>query len=168
MKMRQGRKLEGIFIISYFDKSPTLGVGGLRIITCKYPGNNQSYYLGGGGDPSRGVHLHTRGEKIGVFLHVFGAKDAAKTFLSTFFKIIGKFVNKNAIKSDFRGVVGRYISKISKKSRCLGKQYIYKLPKILRYIYIAQMHILHIFPQMRREKTRKEETRCDKMRRYQQ
>ena len=35
----------------------------------------------------------------------------------------------------FWGVVGRYISKISKKSPFLGKKYIYQLPKILRYIY---------------------------------
>ena len=34
----------------------------------------------GGGDPSTGVHLQTRGEKVGVFLHVFGAEGAAKKF----------------------------------------------------------------------------------------
>ena len=27
-----------------------------------------------------GVHLHTRGEKIGVFLHVFGAEGAENVF----------------------------------------------------------------------------------------
>ena len=32
-----------------------------------------------------------------------------------FFEIFGKFVNRNAIKSDCWGVVGRCISKISKK-----------------------------------------------------
>ena len=35
--------------------------------------------------------------------------------LSTFFENFGKFVDKNAIKSDFWGGVGRYISKILKK-----------------------------------------------------
>ena len=35
-------------------------------------------------------------------------------FLSTFFEIFGKFVNRDAIKSDFWGVVGRYVSKISR------------------------------------------------------
>ena len=55
--------------------------------------------------------------------------------MRTFFEIFGKFVNKNAIKSDFWSAVGRYISKISKKSPFLGKKYIYQLPKILRYIY---------------------------------
>ena len=33
-----------------------------------------------GGDPSRGFHLQTRAEKIGVFIHVFGAEGAAKNF----------------------------------------------------------------------------------------
>ena len=32
------------------------------------------------GEPSMGVHLHTRTEKIGVFLHVLGAKGAENVF----------------------------------------------------------------------------------------
>ena len=43
-------------------------------------------------------------------------------FLSAFYEIFGKFVNKNAIKSDFWGVAGRYISKISKKNPFFGEQ----------------------------------------------
>ena len=35
----------------------------------------------GEGDPSKGgLFLQTRAEKIGVFLHVFGAEGAAKNF----------------------------------------------------------------------------------------
>ena len=40
----------------------------------------------------------------------------------TFFEFFGKFVNKNAIKSDFWGVVCRYISKISKKIPDFGQK----------------------------------------------
>ena len=43
---------------------------------------SQSYW---GVTPQVGVHLQTIGEKIGVFLHVFGAEGAAKIFLALFF-----------------------------------------------------------------------------------
>ena len=39
---------------------------------------------------------------------------------STFFEIFGKFVDKNEIKSDFWGGIGRYVTKISKKYPFLG------------------------------------------------
>ena len=80
-------------------------------------------YWGEGVTPQRGGGriFHTRAEKIGVFLHTFGADGAENVFFAApkaprkifehFFEIFGKFVNKNAIKSDFWGVVGRYISK---------------------------------------------------------
>ena len=82
-------------------------------------------YLGGG-DPSRGGSIYRPGVKKWRYFYTFSAPKAPKMgflrrrrrrekFLSTFFEIFGKFVNKNAIKSDFWGVVGRYISKISKK-----------------------------------------------------
>ena len=46
----------------------------------------------------------------------FAAHKAAQKILSTFFEISGKFVNKNAIKSEFRGGLGGYISKNSKNA----------------------------------------------------
>ena len=42
----------------------------------------------------RGVHLHTRGEKIGVSLLVFGAEGAAKNFRALFCKFWGNFLIK--------------------------------------------------------------------------
>ena len=83
-------------------------------------------------------------KKLGYF-YTFSAPKAPKTcflqrrrcrekFLSTFFEIFGKFVNKNAIKSDFWGVVCRYISKISKKSLILGKKYFYTRTKISKVL----------------------------------
>ena len=45
-------------------------------------------------------------------------------FYSTFFEIFEIFVGKNAIKSDFWGVVGRYISKISKEYPFWGKMHL--------------------------------------------
>ena len=90
-----------------------------------------------GGWPLKGGPSTDRGSKIGVLLHVFGAENvffaapkAHEKILSTFFEVFGKFVNKNAIKSDFWGVVCRYISKISKKSPILGKKYFYSIRKI--------------------------------------
>ena len=53
-----------------------------------------------------------------------------KKFLSTFFEIFGKFVNKNAIKSDFWGDLCRSISKIFEKSSFLAKKYFSTGPKI--------------------------------------
>ena len=52
-----------------------------------------------------------------IFLHVFGAEGAAKNFLSTFFEIFVKFVNKNAIKSDFWGDCVEVSRKFSKNPR---------------------------------------------------
>ena len=60
----------------------------------------------------------------------FAAPKAPRKIFEHFFEIFGKFVNKNAIKSDFWGVVCRYISKISKKSSILGKKYFYTRRKI--------------------------------------
>ena len=56
-------------------------------------------YVGGGGagDPSKGEggpSTH-QGEKIGVFLHVFGAEDACKHFLALFCKFWGNFFIKS-------------------------------------------------------------------------
>ena len=55
-----------------------------------------------------------------IFLHVFGAENvffaapkAPQKILSTFFEIFVIFVNKNAIKIDFRGDLCRSISKKS-------------------------------------------------------
>ena len=45
-----------------------------------------NFFLGGG-------IFHTRVEKIGVFLHIFGAEGTAKNFWAFFFEIFGKFVN---------------------------------------------------------------------------
>ena len=45
-----------------------------------------------------------------------GAEGAAKKILSTFYEIFGKFANKDAIKRDFWGGVGRHISKFSKNT----------------------------------------------------
>ena len=53
--------------------------------------------------------------------------------LSTFFEIFGKFVNKNAIKSDFWGVVCRYISKISKKIPDFGQKVFLHRAKFWKY-----------------------------------
>ena len=50
-------------------------------------------------------------------------------FLSTFLEIFGKFVDKNAIKSDFWGGHGRNISKISKKYPVWEKNKEILLPK---------------------------------------
>merc|ERR1712175_52012 len=65
-------------------------------------------------------------------------------FLSTFFEIFGKFVNKNEIKSDFWGVVCRYILKISKKSPILGKKYFSTGPKISKVFLHRCPHPPHI------------------------
>ena len=43
-----------------------------------------------------------------------------ENFLSAFWEIFGQFVNKNAIKSDFWGDLGRYFSKIFKQYQILG------------------------------------------------
>ena len=56
-----------------------------------------------------------------------------------FFESFGKFVNKNAIKSDLWGVVGRYISKISKNPRFGGKIH---LPTSKNF----EMHLLKCRP----------------------
>ena len=74
-----------------------------------------------------GFHLPGKNWKSGVFASpkaprsVFEHSFRNLTIFEQFFEILGKFVNKNAIKSDFWGVVGRYISKISKKSLFLRK-----------------------------------------------
>ena len=72
-----------------------------------------------GGGPS----IKGGGQKIGK-KGGFAAPKALRIFFehffrnskvfSTFFDVFGKFVNKNAIKSDFWGVVDRYISKNSR------------------------------------------------------
>ena len=93
-----------------------------------------------GGSPSRGGSIYQGGGaknwKKGFFRGAKGAVKFLSTFseilkiFSTFFEIFGKFVNKNAIKRDLGDVVGRYISKISKKSPFFGKKYIYLILKI--------------------------------------
>ena len=104
-------------------------------------GNIDARGILGGGDPSRGGSFYRPGVKKLGYFYTFSAPKAPKMcflrrrrrrekFLSTFFEIFGKFVNKNAIKSDFWGVVCRYISKISKKSSILGKKYFYTRTKI--------------------------------------
>ena len=72
-------------------------------------------------------HLQTRGKKWRYF-YTFSAPKAPKTcfsrrrrrrekFLSTFFEIFVKFVNKNAIKSDFWGDCVEVSRKFSKNPR---------------------------------------------------
>ena len=83
-----------------------------------------------GAYPSRGISIYQGGGKILEKKFFRGAEGAAKIFwilfrylkiLSTFFESFGKFVNKNAIKKDFWGIVGRYISNISKNSPFWGE-----------------------------------------------
>ena len=86
--------------------------------------------LGGGVVPST-----DRGSKNGdISTHFRRRRRRREKFLSTFFEIFGKFVNKNAIKNDFWGVVCRYISKISKKSSILEKKYFYTRTKIWKVL----------------------------------
>ena len=109
----------------------------------------QGYFLFSGAYPYRGdFHLPRGGKKLKK--RYFAAPKAPRNIFEHYFEILkvwalfsiffGKFVNKNAIKSDFWGVVGWYISKISKKSPFLGKKYIFQLPKILRSIYQSADH----------------------------
>ena len=66
----------------------------------------------GGGGSRRG---RRREKFLSTFLEIW-------KILITIFEIFGKFVNKNAIKSDFWGIAGRYISKISKKIPVFGRK----------------------------------------------
>ena len=52
---------------------------------------------------------------------VFAAPKATRKILSTFWDILAAFVDKNAIKSDFWGCVGTYISIIYKNTHVWGK-----------------------------------------------
>ena len=100
-----------------------------------------------GGDPSKGGgDIYRLGPKKLGFIYTFSAPKAPKTcfprrrrrrekFLSTFFEIFGKFVNKNAIKSDFWGDLCRSISKIFEKSSFLAKKFIYKFRNFRKLIY---------------------------------
>ena len=90
----------------------------------------------GGGVPSI-----DRGSKNGDISTRFRRQRRREKFLSTFFEIFGKFVNKNAIKSDFWGVVCRYISKISKKSLISGKKYFYTRTKISKVLLQRWGHL---------------------------
>ena len=53
-------------------------------------------------------------KKLGYF-YTFSAPKAPRKFFEHFCQIFGKFVNKNVVKSDFWGVICRYISKGLKK-----------------------------------------------------
>ena len=81
-----------------------------------------------GGDPSRGGSIYRPGVKKWRYFYTFSAPKAPKTcfsrrrrrrekFLSTFFEIFVKFVNKNAIKSDFWGDCVEVSRKFSKNPR---------------------------------------------------
>ena len=74
-------------------------------------------------------------KKLGCF-YTFSAPKAPRKFLNTFFEIFVKFVNKNAIKSDFWGDLCRSISKIFEKSSFLAKKkYFYKFQNFRKYFY---------------------------------
>merc|ERR1712240_418366 len=59
----------------------------------------------------------------------FRRRRRREKFLSTFFEIFGKFVNKNAIKIDFWVICVEVSRKFSKKSPILGKKYFSTGPK---------------------------------------
>ena len=83
-----------------------------------------------GGDPSKGggVIFPQSGRKNwGISPHFRQRR--------TSFEILGKFVNKNAIKSDFWGDLCRSISKIFEKSSFLAKKYFYKFRNFRKYFY---------------------------------
>ena len=89
----------------------------------------------GGGDPSKGggsIFPQSGRKNWGISPH-FRRRRRREKFLSTFFEIFGKFVNKNAIKSDFWGVVCRYISKISKKIPDFGQKVFLHRAKFRKY-----------------------------------
>merc|ERR1711873_128078 len=83
------------------------------------------------------------GVKKWRFIYMFSAPKTCfsrrrrrrEKFLSTFFEIFVKFVNKNAIKSDFWGDLCRRTSKIFEKSSFLAKKYFYKLRNFRKYFY---------------------------------
>ena len=87
----------------------------------------------GGMTPQGGVPSTDRGSKNGDISTHFRRRRRREKFLSTFFEIFGKFVNKNAIKSDFWGVVCRYISKISKKIPDFGQKVFLHRAKFRKY-----------------------------------
>ena len=60
--------------------------------------------IGGGGTPLGGVIYTPVGEKIGVFIHVFGAEGGAKNVWALFCKFWGDFLIKEQLKVDF-GVI---------------------------------------------------------------
>ena len=90
--------------------------------------------------PSRGVFIY-RGKNWNSW--VFASPKAPRnifehsfrnlTIFEHFFEILGKFVIKNAIKSDFLGDLCRSISKIFEKSSFLAKKYFYTGRKFRKY-----------------------------------
>ena len=71
-----------------------------------------------GGDPSKGGAIFPQsGRKNWGISPRFRRRRRREKFLSTFFEIFGKFVNKNAIKSDFWGDCVEVSRKFSKNPR---------------------------------------------------
>ena len=97
-----------------FINSPTHKSRGRHYAICHGTERHES-------STGKGGSIYRPGVKNWGISTRFRHRRRREKFLSTFFEIFGKFVNKNAIKSDFRCVVGRYISKISKNRRFWGK-----------------------------------------------
>ena len=87
----------------------------------------------GGGSLLQGVPSIRKGQKMKKMS--FAAPKAPQMFFQYFLEKFGKFLDKNSIKNNFWGVLGRNISKISKKFPYLREKYLYQRPKILTYIY---------------------------------
>ena len=91
--------------------------------------------LGGGVTPLGGGSIYPPGaKKLGHF-YTFSAPKAPRKIFEHFFRNSWEICYKNAIKSSFWGVVGRYISEISKKSPFSGKKNFYKIQKFRKYFY---------------------------------
>ena len=77
----------------------------------------------GGGDPSKGGGIFPQSSRKnwGISPH-FRRRRRREKFLSTFFEIFVKFVNKNAIKSDFWGDCVEVSRKFSKNPRFWQKR----------------------------------------------
>ena len=95
-----------------------------------YPTWYQRYFWGV--TPQRGGDFSTVGPKK---LGYFSTLSAPRIIFEHFFEIFVKFVNKNAIKSDFWGDLCRSISKIFEKSSFLAKKYFYKFRNFRKYFY---------------------------------